>query len=133
MTTVCPDPCVSAGVVLRINLENAVTDDDVALALNGNPLTLDKAVRSYGGLVAPYESQWLEIELGQCGHDAGATPSKSPLTADRRISTARSPSSIWRSSASSPTFPPSMRSRSANAGDANDTLDLRQRPAAETG
>ena len=35
----------------------------MALALNGNPLTLDKAVRSYGGLVAPYESQWLEIEL----------------------------------------------------------------------
>ena len=63
----------------------------------------------------------------------GATPSKESFTADRRISTARSPSSIWRSSSSLPTFHPSMRSRSANPGGANDTLDLRQRPAAETG
>ena len=54
-----------ARVVLRINLENAVTADDVGLALNGDPLPVETAVRSYGGLVPPYESQWLEIELDQ--------------------------------------------------------------------
>ena len=52
-----------ARVVLRINLANVVTADNVTLALNGNPLALENAVRSYGGIVAPYESQWLEIEL----------------------------------------------------------------------
>ncbi len=52
-------------VTLRINLYNAVTGDDVTLVLNGTPLPVDKAVRSFGGQVAPYESQWLEIELDQ--------------------------------------------------------------------
>lgn len=54
-----------ARVVMRINLFNAVSADDVALALNGNPLALDNAARSYGGLIPPYESQWLEFELDQ--------------------------------------------------------------------
>ena len=52
-------------VTLRINLYNAVTGDDVTLTLNGDSLPVDKAVRSYGGQVAPYESQWLELELDQ--------------------------------------------------------------------
>ena len=56
------DQCVRQ-VLLRVNLENTASGDDVAMALNGASLAGETAVRSYGGLVAPYESQWLEIEL----------------------------------------------------------------------
>ena len=50
-------------VLLRVNLFNTVSGDDVTMAMNGDSLTGETAVRSYGGVVAPYESQWLEIEL----------------------------------------------------------------------
>ena len=52
-----------ARALLRVNLQNSVSADDVAMALNGDPLEGETAALSYGGLVAPYESQWLEIEL----------------------------------------------------------------------
>ena len=50
-------------VTLRLNVGNLVSADRIALLLNGRSLDSEPVTRSFGGQIAPYEAQWLDIEL----------------------------------------------------------------------
>ena len=50
-------------VLLKVNIDNVVSGDQIAYALNGESLSGEKCMRSFGGLIDPYQSQWLEFHL----------------------------------------------------------------------
>ena len=50
-------------ILLKINIDNVVSGDVIAYALNGESLSTEKCIRSFGGLIDPYQSQWLEFHL----------------------------------------------------------------------
>jgi hypothetical protein len=48
---------------LRINIRDLVSEDRLSILLNGQSLSRETCLRDYGGAIAPYIGQWLEIHL----------------------------------------------------------------------
>ena len=59
-------------VLLRIKIVDLVSDDRLAIALNGQSLQEEICRREYGYKVAPYQSMWLVFDLQQVRPQQGA-------------------------------------------------------------
>ena len=53
------------GVLLRMHIDNLVSEDHLTVRLNGKSLSGETCKRNFGSSISPYAGQWLEIELSE--------------------------------------------------------------------